>query len=58
MGGEDAHDVPDDGSAADFDKFLLGQRAAAHARALAAAEDDYRDVFSAHSEGLSADRAD
>jgi len=33
---------------ADLDQLFLGQRAAAHPRPLAAAEDDYRDVFSVH----------
>src|SRR5690606_23407165 len=48
VGAVDAHDVPDDRPPADLDQFFLGQRAAAHARALAAAEDDYRDVFNVH----------
>jgi hypothetical protein len=37
MGRKDAHDVPDDRPAADFDKFFLGQGLAAHTRALTTA---------------------
>jgi hypothetical protein len=40
VGSVNLHHVPKDGAATDLDKFLLGQRIAAHAGTLSAAEND------------------